>query len=64
MDYREIEKKWQKKWSEDNLYKFDEDNMKEKFYLLEMLIGLIQAFLFSLLTAVYIGLLTGHEEHE
>lgn len=36
MDYREIEKKWQKKWSEDNLYKFDEDNMKEKFYLLEM----------------------------
>ncbi len=34
------------------------------FYLLEMLIGLIQAFLFSLLTAVYIGLLTGSEEHE
>ncbi len=34
------------------------------FYLLEMLIGLIQAFLFSLLTAVYIGLLTGAEEHE
>jgi len=34
------------------------------FYLLEMLIGLIQAFLFSLLPAVYIGLLTGHEEHE
>jgi len=37
------------------------------FFLLEMLIGLIQAFLFALLTAVYIGLLTGmgHEEqHE
>lgn len=34
------------------------------FYLLEMLIGLIQAFLFALLTAVYIGLLTGQEEHE
>ncbi len=33
------------------------------FYLLEMLIGLIQAFLFTLLTAVYVGLLTGHEEH-
>ena len=32
------------------------------FYLLEMLIGLIQAFLFSLLTAVYIGLLTGQQE--
>lgn len=31
------------------------------FYLLEMLIGLIQAFLFSLLTAVYIGLLTNTE---
>ncbi len=34
------------------------------FYLLEMLIGLIQAFLFSLLTAVYIGLLTGQHERE
>jgi len=33
------------------------------FFLLEMLIGLIQAFLFALLTAVYIGLLTG-TEHE
>ncbi len=32
------------------------------FYLLEMLVGFIQAFLFALLTAVYIGLLTGHEE--
>ena len=31
------------------------------FYLLEMLIGLIQALLFTLLTAVYIGLLTAHE---
>lgn len=34
------------------------------FYLLELLIGLIQAFLFTLLTAVYIGLLTMHEEEE
>ncbi len=33
------------------------------FYFLEMLIGLIQAFLFTLLTAVYIGLLTNNEEH-
>lgn len=32
------------------------------FYLLELLIGLIQAFLFTLLTAVYIGLLTNHDE--
>ena len=32
------------------------------FYFLEFLIGLIQAFLFTLLTAVYIGLLTAHEE--
>ena len=32
------------------------------FYLLEMLIGLIQAFLFTLLTAVYIGLLTKEQE--
>lgn len=34
------------------------------FYLLEMLIGLIQAFLFSLLTAVYIGLITNTEGEE
>lgn len=32
------------------------------FYLLEILIGLLQAFLFTLLTAVYIGLLTNSEE--
>ena len=32
------------------------------FYLLEVLIGLIQAFLFTLLTAVYIGLLTNHDD--
>ena len=32
------------------------------FYILEMLIGLIQALLFTLLTAVYIGLLTAHEQ--
>ena len=32
------------------------------FYLLEILIGLIQAFLFTILTAVYIGLLTNHNE--
>lgn len=32
------------------------------FYFLEMLIGLIQAFVFTLLTAVYIGLITNHDE--
>jgi F-type H+-transporting ATPase subunit a len=31
------------------------------FYFLELLIGLIQALVFALLTAVYIGLLTNHE---
>lgn len=36
MDYREIEKKWQKKWTEDNIYKFDESNLDKKFYMLEM----------------------------
>ncbi len=34
------------------------------FYLLELLIGLIQAFLFTLLTAVYIGLITNAESEE
>lgn len=32
------------------------------FYLLEMLIGLIQAFVFTLLSAIYIGLITNHDE--
>ncbi|MDR1456950.1 MAG: F0F1 ATP synthase subunit A [Puniceicoccales bacterium] len=31
------------------------------FYLLEVLIGLIQAVVFTMLTAVYIGLLTNHD---
>ncbi len=34
------------------------------FYLLEILIGLIQAFVFTLLTAVYIGLITNSEGKE
>ncbi len=31
------------------------------FYFMELLVGLIQAFVFTLLTAVYIGLLVNHE---
>lgn len=31
------------------------------FYLLEMLIGFIQAFVFTLLSAIYIGLITNHD---
>jgi len=36
------------------------------FYFMELLVGVIQAFVFTLLTAVYIGLLCNHEggEHE
>ncbi|MDR0428669.1 MAG: F0F1 ATP synthase subunit A [Puniceicoccales bacterium] len=34
------------------------------FYFLEILIGFIQALVFTLLTAVYIGLLTNHETSE
>ena len=33
------------------------------FYFMEALVGLIQAFVFTLLSAVYIGLLCNHEEH-
>jgi F-type H+-transporting ATPase subunit a len=33
------------------------------FYFLELLIGAIQAFIFTLLTAVYIGLLTNNNKH-
>lgn len=36
------------------------------FYFMELLFGLVQAFVFTLLVAVYIGLLTNHEggDHE
>lgn len=32
------------------------------FYFLELLVALVQAFVFTLLTALYIGLITGNEE--
>ncbi|MEG0771876.1 leucine--tRNA ligase [Clostridium sp.] len=31
-----VDKKWQQKWEETNLYKFDENNMDKKLYVLEM----------------------------
>ncbi len=31
-----IDKKWQKVWEDTNLYKFDENDLKEKLYVLEM----------------------------
>lgn len=33
---KEIDKKWQKKWKDTNLYKFDRENVEKKFYNLEM----------------------------
>ncbi|MDL2289651.1 leucine--tRNA ligase [Clostridia bacterium OttesenSCG-928-F22] len=36
LDYKAIEKKWQKKWEETNLYKFDETRADDKYYVLEM----------------------------
>lgn len=38
MDYnfREIEKKWQEYWRENQSYKVEEDSSKEKFYVLDM----------------------------
>lgn len=36
MIYKEIEEKWQKKWEENNINKFEEDENKEKLYCLEM----------------------------
>ena len=33
---KELDSKWNKKWEEDGLYKFDKDSDKEKIYLLEM----------------------------
>ncbi len=31
-----VEKKWQKKWEEKQVFKFDENSSKEKYYVLEM----------------------------
>lgn len=36
MQAQDIEKKWQKKWTETDLYKFDESDPKDKLYVLEM----------------------------
>ena len=36
MNLPEVEKKWQKKWAETNLYKFDKHSDKPKKYVLEM----------------------------
>ena len=35
-NFREIEKKWQKRWEEQKTYQVTEDNSKEKFYVLNM----------------------------
>lgn len=32
----EVDEKWQKKWEETNLYKFDKNNLEKKLYVLEM----------------------------
>jgi F-type H+-transporting ATPase subunit a len=34
------------------------------FYFMELLVGLVQAFVFTLLISVYIGLLTSHGDHD
>lgn len=37
MNYsKEIDKKWQEKWKKENLYKYDPNSDKEKFYTMEM----------------------------
>ncbi|MEE8358558.1 MAG: class I tRNA ligase family protein [Candidatus Hydrothermarchaeales archaeon] len=36
MDFKTIEKKWQKKWEESEIFKVKEDTKKEKYYVLEM----------------------------
>lgn len=36
MKFTDIEKKWQAKWEETGIYKFDPDSKKEKHYVLEM----------------------------
>ena len=36
MDFKQNEKKWQKYWREHKIFEFDENNLKDKYYLLEM----------------------------
>lgn len=36
MDYKQIEKKWQKIWKEKKLYSFDKSKADKKYYILEM----------------------------
>ena len=36
MDYKQIEAKWQKKWAETGIYKFDSSKVDKKYYCLEM----------------------------
>ena len=35
-NFREIEKKWQKKWAEERTYKVEINSDKPKFYVLDM----------------------------
>ncbi len=36
MDYKQIESKWQQRWAESELYKFDRSRVDKKYYCLEM----------------------------
>ena len=36
MNIKEIEKKWQQKWEEEKIYKFDPNSKNKKLYCLEM----------------------------
>lgn len=36
MDFKKIEEKWQKKWADTGLYKFNRSNVDKKYYCLEM----------------------------
>ena len=33
---KKVDQKWQKKWKEEGLYKYNPDSTKEKFYTMEM----------------------------
>ena len=39
-NFREIEKKWQKRWVENKTYQVTEDETKKKFYVLNMFLPL------------------------
>ena len=47
-NFSEIEKKWQKQWTDTNAFKVVEDINKKKYYVLEMFPTLRESFIWGM----------------